>query len=529
MKILGFEITRQKSLNIPANRGGAGWRVLEARSGFWQRNIEVNPEQVQANSAVFSCQTLIASDISKLRVLYVEKKEGGIWQEAENAAFSPILAKPNHYQNRIQFFESWVLSKLRTGNTYVLKERGPNGRSVRKLHILAPERVQPLISSSGDVFYRLDADDLAGVEGQPVVPASEIMHDRFNCLFHPLVGLSPIYASGLTATQGLTMQRASVGLFQNGARPGGILTAPGEISDETAQRLKEHWEANYSGDNAGKIAVLGDQLKFEAMAFNSVDSQLVEQLRWTSEVVCSTYHVPPYKIGIGAQPSYNNVQALNTEYYSQCLQVLMESIELCLDEGLGAAPGTGTEFDTENLLRMDSAAQMDVLEKSKGKLTVNEQRAKLNQPPVKGGDTVYLQEQDHSLEWLARRDAMAIEPPPAPTPPQPQIDPQPPQQGKKSAAQLLGPDNFDISAVDERTIKLSFGPPEDRAEFELTFPVPVYRGVYSEGETYARGDVVTHGGSAWHCEKDAPGLRPGSPESGWRLMVKAGKNAKEQA
>src|SRR3546814_9639580 len=58
---------------------------------------------------------------------------------------------------------------------------------------------------------------------------------------------------------------------------------------------------------------------------------------------------------------------------------------------------------------MDGATQMDVLEKSKGKLTVNEQRAKLDKKPVEGGDTVYLQEQDHSLAWLAKRDAMPID------------------------------------------------------------------------------------------------------------------------
>ncbi|WP_416380911.1 hypothetical protein, partial [Klebsiella pneumoniae] len=34
------------------------------------------------------------------------------------------------------------------------------------------------------------------------VPAREVIHDRFNCLFHPLIGLSPIYAAGLAAMQG---------------------------------------------------------------------------------------------------------------------------------------------------------------------------------------------------------------------------------------------------------------------------------------------------------------------------------------
>jgi phage portal protein BeeE len=116
---------------------------------------------------------------------------------------------------------------------------------------------------------------------------------------------------------------------------------------------------------------------------------------------------------VGALPSYNNVQALNVEYYSQCLQAHIEAAELLLDEGLATGEKLGTEFDLENLLRMDATAQMDVLEKSKGKLTVNEQRAKLDKKPVDGGDTVYLQEQDHSLAWLAMRDAQPIEVPDA--------------------------------------------------------------------------------------------------------------------
>ncbi len=312
-----------------------------------------------------------------------------------------------------------MLSKLQRGNAYILKQRD-NRNVVTALYVLNPDLVTPLVADDGSVFYELNVDTLSGVDERVIVPAREIIHDRYNCFFHPLVGLSPIFANGVAATQGHSIQVSSTRLFQNGARPGGILTAPGAIADETAQRLKEYWNSNFSGSNAGKVAVLGDGLKYEAMAMKSTDAQLIEQLKWTAEVVCSTYHVPPYKIGVGAMPSYNNVQALNVEYYTQALQVLIEAIELCLDEGLGMDGETiGTEFDLDGLLRMDSAAQMDVLEKSKGKLTVNEQRASLGRKPVEGGDTVYLQEQDHSLEWLARRDAQPIEPPTAPAPPEP--------------------------------------------------------------------------------------------------------------
>lgn len=417
MNILGLQITKAPP-QLNSVQDGRGWWpiVREAFTGAWQRNVEVDANAVLAFHAVFSCMTLIASDIAKLRVKLVQQDDGGIWSEVSNPAYSPVLRKPNPYQTRIQFWENWVLSKLARGNTYALKQRDKRN-VVTALYVLDPNRVKPLITPDGAVYYELQSDNLAGLQSESmIVPASEIIHDRFNCLFHPLVGISPIYANGLAGTQGLRIQNNSANFFGNASKPGGLLIAPGKIDVENATRLKEYWDTNFTGENAGKIAVLGDGLKYEGMAVNPDDAQLIEQLKWTAEVVCSTFHVPPYKIGVGALPSYNNVQALNVEYYSQCLQVLIEAIEVCLDEGLATGEKLGTEFDLDNLLRMDGVTQMDVLEKSKGKLTVNEQRAKLDKKPVEGGNTVYLQEQDHSLEWLSRRDAQPLEAPTAPPP-----------------------------------------------------------------------------------------------------------------
>ncbi|WP_084581777.1 phage portal protein [Sphingomonas azotifigens] len=435
MRFLGFTISRKKSLRAPSGRGGWWPAVRESFTGAWQRGIEVKKDTVLSFHAVFACQTLIASDIAKLRIKLVRQR-GELWTETTNQAYSPVLRKPNHFQNRIQFLENWVLSKLQAGNTYILKQR--DGRNVvTALYVLDPGRVKPLVADDGSVYYELNTDHLAGLSEAVVVPASEIIHDRFNCFFHPLVGLSPIYANGLAATQGLSIQNNSARFFASGSNPGGILTAPGEISQETAARLKAHWDENYTGENVGKVAVLGDGLKYESMTVKAVDAQLIEQLKWSAEVVCSTYHVPPYKIGIGAQPTFNNVQSLNIEYYSQCLQVHIEAIELCLDEGLGTPAGTGTELDVENLLRMDSVTQMEVLKEGVGAglMSPNEGRAKIGQRPVPGGETPYLQQQNYSLAALAKRDARddpfdtssstPPEPatPPADTPP-PEPDPQ---------------------------------------------------------------------------------------------------------
>jgi HK97 family phage portal protein len=430
MRLFGLEITRAgqaKDLSPVTSRGGWWPIIREAATGNWQRNISINADTVMTHHADFACKTLISSDVAKLRCRLVEETPEGIWVETKNPAYSPVLRKPNSYQNRIQFFENWVLSKLQTGNAYILKQRDGRG-VVTKLYVLDPNRCRPLVADDGAVFYELMTDTLSEIpQDRLVVPAREIIHDRFNCFFHPLVGLSPIFANGLAATQGLAIQNNSTRLFQNGARPSGILTAPGDIKPETAAELKAYWETNFSGTNVAKVAVLGDGLKYEQMSQNAVDSQLIEQLKLTAEIICSTYHVPPFMVGLGAEPNAGGVQDRTLRYYTQCLQVLIEAIELCLDEGLGIGEGIqingktyGVEFDVENLLRMDSVTQMDVIEKSKNVLTLDERRKKLSAGKIKGGNTVYLQQQDHSIEAIAARDSMLIdqannppEPPPA--------------------------------------------------------------------------------------------------------------------
>jgi HK97 family phage portal protein len=425
MKLFGLTIARtEKELSpVPTNRGGWYPFIREANTGYWQRNITIRHDTVVAFHAVFACQTLIASDISKLRMKLVAKDKNGIWAETASPSFSPVLRKPNGYQTRIQFFESWVLSKLQRGNAYILKQRDNRGLVIG-LNVLDPCLVTPLVSDNGEVFYQLNSDHLAGLPSAVTVPAREIIHDRFNCLFHPLVGISPIFANGLAATQGLSIQQQSTRLFQNGAQPGGLLVAPGKIQQEDADRLKAYWDQNFTGENAGKVAVLSDGMQYHAMTQNARDAQVIDQLKWTAEVVCSTYHVPPYKIGVGAMPSYNNIQSLNVEYYSQCLQRLMEDIELCLDEGLGIGDGVttngqtyGTEFDVDGLLRMDSAAQIEVVAKMKGVATLDEQRRRIDLAPTEGGNTIYLQQQDHSLAAIAARDAVLVAEAENPTPP----------------------------------------------------------------------------------------------------------------
>lgn len=398
---------------VSALRVGDGWPltlIRESYTGAFQQNVTVDSrEDLTRFSAVYAAITTIAGDVGKLRPMLMANLPNGTCVEVkEQSPFRAVLVRPNSFQNRIQFIQQWVTSKLIYGNTYALKERDARG-VLRRLYILNPERVTVLVTDGGDVYYQLAQDNLAQVRVNVTVPASEIIHDRICPLWHPLVGIPALYAGALSATMGNRIQKNSASFFGNQSRPGGYLVSPGKIDDEYARNLKNQWDQNYGGANAGRTAVLANGLKYEPMnSMPAQDAQLVEQLGWTVEDVARCFHIPAYKIG-GPIPANTSVESLNQQYYDICLQVHIEEVEAVLDHGLELPPDKHVKFDLDALLRMDTAAMVAAEAEAvkAGIKSPNEARLRMNLPPVKGGDIPYLQQQNYSLEALAKRDAKA--------------------------------------------------------------------------------------------------------------------------
>ena len=424
-------------------RGGWASIVREPYTGAWQQNVEIRQDTVLTYSAVFSCVTLIASDIGKLCLRLVQQSDDDVWIEADSPAFSPVLRKPNRYQTIHKFVEQWITSKLIWGNTYVIKQRDQRGVVVA-LYVLDPCRVTPLVAPDGSVYYELQryelgGDTLAGPETLPIiVPAREIIHDTMICLFHPLIGVSPIYACGLAAMQGLAIQNSSTTFFTKGSRPSGIVTAPAGMTKAQLDNAKADWDELSTAINAGRTAFFTTDLKYTALTMNAVDAELIEQLKWTAETVCSCYHVPPYMIGVGPPPPYANVEPLLQQYYSQVIQSLLTNFESSLDEGLGILEPVnghqyGTEFDIDDLIWMDTNTKVKAAHDAigAGGMSPDEARRKyFGLGPVTGGDTPYMQQQYFSLEALAQRDANApfAKPTPAPMVAPPAADDLTPEQ-----------------------------------------------------------------------------------------------------
>lgn len=445
---LSNAVTREKALHAVSDNHGGWRRILEPFSGAWQMNVEEKQGTVLCYPTLYACLNRVSQDIGKLPFLLKQEDSDGIWKPVESPAYSPVLRKPNHYQTAQQFREAWTLSLLIHGNTYVLKRRDARG-VVTALYVLDPCRVMPMVSDTGDVFYQMNYPDAANLLPQDypaeqlTIPAREIIHDRLNCFHHQLIGVPPVCAAHWPAVKNLRILKSASEFFGNHSQPGGILTAPAGMTQEDADALKSYWQTNYGGENAGKVAVIGADMKFTSFAMKSADSQLVEQMQYSDRQICQPFGIPPYIVGVGEIPAGLKVDDITNTYYSFALQARIEAMEYLLDEGLNISRPLGVELDTDPLLRMDAAKRGEVMGKlvNDGIATPNEGRREFGYKPLEGGDTVYMQQQDFPLDQVRKNKIVDAELKPI-APPVPEPDPEADEQIERGLRAITALNNI---------------------------------------------------------------------------------------
>lgn len=404
--------------------GGAG-TVRETFAGEWQvadryalaGKVKRSP---LAHSGVYTSINVISSDIAKLPARIMRPRTGGGGREEHTAhPLNRLLRKPNRFQTSLQFFQQYYASKLWTGNTYVVLMRDERGVP-KEMYVLDPRTTSPALTEDGSLWYLVKADRMNRLEQDTYITARDILHDRGVTLFHPLVGVSPLFAAAVSASIGNSITGHSEKFFENLARTSGVLTTAGEIPTDTADRLKRDWDSNYSGNGFGKVAVLGSGLTWTPLTMNAVDAQLIEQLRWSVEDIGRVYRVPAFMLG-ETKITYRNSEQLSRMYFQGCLSYHIEATEQCFKDKFELDPSYDVEFDLSPLFRLETDLRYSTHERAlrSGIKSINEVRAEEDLPPVKGGEEPRLQMQYIPLSQVndaANSDDDASKPKPAPAP-----------------------------------------------------------------------------------------------------------------
>lgn len=463
--------------------------------GAWQQvSGPPDAEDVQeglAVAVVYDCVRRIATDIAKMSPGIRRLTTAGVWMRDKHQTLSRLLSRPNHFQTWFQFMVSWVTCRLIAGNVYVLKLY--RGLTVEELIVLDPTKVTCLVArDTGNIFYRVAAEPLARVPEDMIVSAADLIHDRYLPLGNPMIGSSPLERSLVASRARSSILENSADLNEHSSVPPGLIIAPEGQTEEQLNQLADRWRKLPKG----RVAVLDAAYKFESLAAKYVDSQSTEIAELSAVDVCVAFSMPPWKLGFGVRPT-GEPEALQIIYLQDCLQWQVEEIEQCLDRGLDVPTDVYVELDPHCLLKMDSktrAAVAAIL--VKGIAKPNELREWWDWAPVAGGDAVYSQQQNFSLEALAKRDALGP----------------PPSAGSPSPAPSEPADPEDPEAEERNT---------GAAAHQL---LPSWHGVYDASREYPKDAMVTLKRGLWLAKAATPaGAKPTENPGLWQLVAGYGE------
>jgi HK97 family phage portal protein len=297
-----------------------------------------------------------------------------------------LFRRPNRWQTWFEFIGYAVTSICLRGNAFVVVERDRDANPIELVPI-APDRCSIMLTDEGELWYRINSRRLGfGL----LVPPDDMIHIK-NISMDGYVGVSPIAVAQDVIGLALATQQHGAVLFRQGGQVGGTLNHPGKMSKEAADRMAQSWRDVHSGvQNAHKVAILEEGMKFEKVSITNEEAQFLETRRFQVIDICRLYGVPPHRLGELDKATLNNIEQQNQQYVDSALKPTARSIEQLFDHHLlfdDERVMLECKFDFDDMTRGDlltryQAYQVGTLN---GWLNRNEVRARENMNPIDDG------------------------------------------------------------------------------------------------------------------------------------------------
>ncbi|TGE33333.1 phage portal protein [Desulfosporosinus sp. Sb-LF] len=355
-------------------------------------NTEVDAATAMKYTAVFACNKVLAETFACMpAVLYRKDKDGEREAVKDLAIYDILHNKPNEEMSPFNFKEACMSSLNLGGNTVC--ERLVNGRG--KLVGLYPyEHTKVEIARDRDtkkLVYTI-RDGLS----TKTLTRDQVFHVP-NLSLDGIVGLSPISYAASAIKLGMSYEQFGVNFYKNGANPSGTFDVPGELGEESFNRLKKELKHNYAGlKRSGTPMLLEGGMKFTPHTVNPVDAQLLESKSFQAEDICRIYRVPQHLIQLLGHSTNNNIEQQSLEFVMYTMLPIFkrweENINMQLLTDKERMAGYYIEFKMDSLLRGDAVSRATAYAQGRqwGWLSVNDIHKLENMPPIPNGD-IYMQ------------------------------------------------------------------------------------------------------------------------------------------
>lgn len=264
----------------------------------------------------------------------------------------------------------------------------------------------------------------------------------------------------------IALQDNAAKFFGNGSRPSGVLEHPNSLSVDAQDRLRDQMEKSTGGQNAYRMMILEEGLKYAQVRSENKDAQFQEAREYQDLQICRIFGVPPHKVAITQGSPRANIEEENISFYQDTIRPLCVNYEaqmlmkLLTEEERGQ--GYQFEFNMDAMLRGNTLARYQAYQIgiNTGILSVDEARQREHMNPIgpeRGGTIHWRQMQNVPLNSPIQPQVMPSATPATPGKPGP--DGKPTAGTPAQPAPTLAPETIDPAS--------DIQPPEPKVQVPL--------------------------------------------------------------
>lgn len=280
--------------------------------------------------AVNACIEIISDSVAKMPIYLMDGETRE--RVPDHPAVRLLTGRPTEALTAFDYHKLMESRRIAYGNAYALILRDKWGQPVELLPI-APGYMLPILDTNAKLWY-------VGInpktnEYRKFWPTDVLHYKAFST--DGLEGISYLRRGAETIEAALQAQRYESNYYRNGGQVSGILTTDTDLSPRPAtiggekvdikSKIRAEWESIHSGaDNAYRIAVLDNGLKYTPLTATNRDAQFIESKAASVEDIARLFNIPFYKLGAGKESYAANTQAA-IEYIQRTLSPIVSEHE----------------------------------------------------------------------------------------------------------------------------------------------------------------------------------------------------------
>jgi HK97 family phage portal protein len=279
------------------------------------------------STVVMACARVIAEGLSVVPCKVFRTSASGGREEARDHPLYKLLHRsPNAWQTSFEFREQLGLHLTLTNNAYVFINRDSKGYP---LELLAYEPGQVEVIRNGyDTQYFIKVKNGRGAATKVEIPAINMWHLRGPSI-NGWLGLDAVKYAREAIGLSLATEKFGAKLFNNAAKPFGVLSSDQTLKPDQVINLKESWDLQHNSNNPHATAVLGNGMKFQAVSLNPDESQFLQTRKFQIEEVCRAFRVLPVMVmhTDGSGSAYKSLTELQLQHVTNTLAPWFERFE----------------------------------------------------------------------------------------------------------------------------------------------------------------------------------------------------------